>query len=224
MEQTEREILRQRRKAEEARLDEIGLRFFKNIDCSKIDAARQNIGTIIEEKEFPYLRESVYRVFHQSYKMYYLREYGFRILAELFRPLGFEKPFVSNYGFNQKGASEWVDGVLGEFRSWGFEAIMNQTVEDLYKTTFTMERNLPSKWYDDTRQLTSSFFMIQNVAIGSLNAMDRIKNKTFLLYEEPRGLDWDEALFMEAWESLSRLRYSAEYRREAKRILDEREL
>lgn len=206
-----------KRKEEEARLDAIGLRFFEKLDCSKIDEARKKVNELLADDRFPYIRESVYRIFHHSFKMYHLREYGFQILAELFRPLGFTCPELDWEG-------KWIDSVLAEYRTWGLSNEMNRAVEDLYKTVFTLDRNDPDKWYEDLRQLSASFFLIQHVTIGTLNAMDLVKNKTFLVFEKPRSLHWDEALLMDAWDSLSSVRFDSEYRQKVKEILESKAL
>lgn len=130
-------------------------------------------------------RDEVYRIFHQSWKMYYLGGAAVELAALMLVPLGAKcetKP----------------KAVATAMRRWHLDGLFVDIFERTTSTVWSEKRNARRLWREDATQLTSGFMIVREVVLASLEAMDRMRRHEGFLFEEG-PLDPTDALFLEVW-------------------------
>jgi hypothetical protein len=169
---------------------ELALDFFRRLDPAAIATSRADARRRTEPDR---VRDLVYRVFHTSFKMYRAGELAAGLAAAMLAPLGWQPP---DEGF--------ADGVLAELRRWGLDAEFLRTFEETVATRWTRERNQPEPWHEDARRLLAGLLETREIALATLEAMDRAARGTGFLWEAG-CLDPTDALLLEVWTPLGRV-------------------
>jgi hypothetical protein len=170
------------------------LEFFRALDLAAIGPVLQEAH---ERRRLLDIRDSVYRIFHSSWKMYYLREDAVELARMMFTPLGW-KP---------TGADD-VASLVDAMRQWRLDEIFVDNFERTTATVWSQERNATDAWREDARQLVAGFVVVREVALSTLEAMDRMRRGDGFLFHPREALDPTDALFLEVWTCVgSGLRY-----------------
>lgn len=173
-------------KAIDARNREITLNFFSSLNLSKIKTPDFFEG-------FTFF-DSIYRVYHHSFKMYY----RFPDLAKdavrcMFEPLG-ETDFTD------------VPQMLDK---WGMDEQFKKAYQKLSSMKFDHSKNEPEIWFKEAVELVGCCILILGVAHSTLVFLQGVAQEKSILHTGPRVLNEHEATFLEAWESVgSVLRYN----------------
>lgn len=174
---------RKRREAPEQTLE-----FFRAFEPSAVAPAMVSARERVERFD---VRDGVYRIFHQSWKMYRLRDVALELIQTMLAPVGFQG----------SAAARDPDAIVAELRRWAFDESFVDLVAATARTRFTEERNEPTLWAEDARQLAAGFLVLREVALASLEAMGRMARGEGFLFHE-LALDPTDALFLETWAPL----------------------
>jgi hypothetical protein len=158
------------------------LAFFKALNLDAIVPA-------LEEAMCESGRDEVYRSFHRSWKMYYLGSAATELAALMLVPLGVKREAKPN-------------ALVASMRRWHLDELFVDIFARTTSAAWSEERNAPSSWREDTTQLTSGFMIVREVALASLEAMDRMRRREGFLFEDGTPLDETDALFLEFWTGL----------------------
>lgn len=165
--------------------------------------------------------DSVYRVFHHSFKMYGFRPS--RYVEHMLRPLGYDfeggaSPAdpLAPYGMT----------VLTTLAEWGVSDVFLDLIRPAQTIRWSFDRNKHENWIEDARVILSATLTAREVSSACLAAMDRMVHGTGFLWDVKREyfLDDVDAMFLEVWEGLGlTLRYGGgsnqDLYEEARRIL-----
>ena len=135
------------------------------------------------------LRDSVYRIFHTSFKMYDLRDAALELAAAMFVPLGMKVPPTKS-------------ALVGEMRRWHLNETFVEIFAGVASTQWSEERNAPLLWRADAIQLAAGFTIVHEVVHASLEAMNRLRRRDGFLFHPKDLLDATDALFLEVWTSI----------------------
>ncbi len=134
-------------------------------------------------------RDLVYRVFHDSHKMYHAAALAEVAVEAMLTPFGYEPP---SHGEDD------LAHLVGALERWRVDPHFVRIVRELMTCTWSQERNAAESWHEDTRTLMSGFFVVHQAALASLEAMDRMCRREGFLWEDgPYG--YTDALFLEVW-------------------------
>lgn len=141
------------------------------------------------------MRDEVYRIFHKSWKMYYLGGTATELCRLMLAPLGV-KP----------GATP--KALVASMRRWHLDPLFIEIFYRTASTEWSEARNAPEGWREDATNLTSGYTIVSEVAFTSLEAMARMRRREGFLFDEG-FLDATDALFLEVWADVGQgLRYS----------------
>jgi hypothetical protein len=179
-----RDLLERRRDAPARTLD-----FFRSLDLAAIEPALQEAQA---RRGLFDLRDHVYRIFHSSWKMYYLRDAATELAGLMLTPLGWTP------------GSEHDSGALlvAAMRRWHLDETFIDTFERTAATVWSKERSATDAWREDARQLVAGFVVVREVALATLEAMDRMRREEGFLFHPREALDPTDALFLEVWTGL----------------------
>lgn len=162
------------------------LAFFRALDFSRLDAALQMAH---EPSAAVNLRDHVYRIFHSSWKMYHLRDAALEFAHAMLLPVG------ANIGTGRDPART----LAASMRRWHLDETLIDMFERTASTQWSKNRGAPDKWRQDARQLVAGFTVVREVALATLEAMDRMRKGDGFLFHPKAPLDPTDALFLEVW-------------------------
>jgi hypothetical protein len=174
---------RKRREAPEKTLE-----FFRAFEPSAVGPALASAREVVDRAR---VRDSVYRIFHRSFKMYRLRDVALELVEAMLAPVG----------FRQSAEALAPETIVEALRRWSFDELFVDLVAAMARTRFTKERNEPTAWAEDARQLAAGLLVIREVSLASLEAMLRMTRGEGFLFHE-LALDPTDALFLETWAPL----------------------
>jgi hypothetical protein len=161
------------------------LEFFQSLDLSAIgpafDDARERAGLLD-------LRDRVYRIFHTSWKMYSLGGATVELAASMFWPLG----------WRSTGGDDRAS-LVATARRWHLDGIFTDALERTMATVWSRKRNDAEAWRHDAWALVAGFVIVREVALATLEAMDRMRRGDGFLFHPREPLDSTDALFLEVW-------------------------
>jgi hypothetical protein len=157
------------------------LAFFNALDLDAIEPALKEAQAVAEGG----VRDEVYRVFHQSWKMYYLGSVATEFVQLMLIPLGVKRRATP-------------EALLTSLRRWHLDVLFVEIFERTASTVWSEARNAPNSWREDAIRLTSGFMVVQEVALASLESMDRMRRQEGFLFEED-AFDPTDAIFLEVW-------------------------
>jgi len=160
------------------------LEFFETLDLAAVKPALN----AAEQMWAP--RDSVYRIFHHSWKMYGLRADAIELVSLMLSPLGWNP------------APDDVcepSGLVAQLRRWNLHETFVETIERTTKTVSSKERNAIELWREDAQQLVAGAMLTHEVATATLVAMDRMTRGEGFLFQPQEALDSTDALFLEVW-------------------------
>lgn len=164
------------------------LEFFRALDVATIPPALEEARRLTDRQ-----RDRVYRIFHESFKMYELGAMT-RTLGELMlRPLG--------YCVDENGDRSALEQVIAQMSHWRIDQVATALLREAAETRWSRERNAPGLWLADTRKLTAGYLVVCEVALATLEAMARMSEGTGFLWTSG-VLDSTDALFLETWKPL----------------------
>jgi hypothetical protein len=120
--------------------------------------------------------------------MYYLRDDAVELARMMLTPLGWKST----------GADD-VASLVDAMRHWHLDEIFVDTFERTAATVWSQERNASEAWREDARQLVAGFVVVREVALSTLEAMDRMRRGEGFLFHPREALDPTDALFLEVW-------------------------
>lgn len=172
------------------------LEFFRTFEAAAVRPALEEARRLTESER---QRDRVYRIFHDSFKMYELGAMTLELGELMLRPLGFR--------VDAKGERSPLEQVIAQLSHWRIDAVASTLLREAVETRWSRERNAPELWLADTRKLTAGYLVICEVALATLEAMARMIEGTGFLWTSG-VLNSTDALFLEAWKPLGlALRY-----------------
>jgi hypothetical protein len=159
------------------------LAFFRALNLDAIVPALEEARAVGEG------RDEIYRIFHTSFKMYYLGGAAADLVRLMLVPVGVK---ADAYTWQQLARA---------MRRWHFDDLFVDVFERTASTVWSEERNPPALWREDATQLAAGFAIVREVALASLEAMDRMRRREGFLFEAG-SLDSTDALFLEVWTGL----------------------
>jgi hypothetical protein len=157
--------------------------FFEAFDPRSVERAQREAAEALELHD---LRDSVYRIFHVSFKMYRLRDAAVELAAAMFVPLGTKvRPTKS--------------AIVREMRRWHLDETFIEIFAGVASTDWSEERNAPLHWRADATLLAAGFTIVHEVALASLESMNRLRRRDGFLFHPEEPLDATDALFLEVW-------------------------
>ncbi len=159
---------------------EAALAFCKSLTPERVERAREHLGDI----DSP--RDAVYRHFHHSFKQYGRLQTGILAGLQAMAALVSDDDGDPLPVLGRAGVHAWL---LDEARA-------------ALELRWSQERNEPSTWRADMRQLASAWLQVVEVARASVEAAGGMIVGEGFLWAEHRILNETDALFLEVWEPL----------------------
>ena len=172
--------------AERARDRAITLDLLRAIDLPRVEASLAELRHRISDER---RRDLVYRVFHNSHRMYHAATLAEVAVEAMLAPLGYEPPTRDD------DARTHLTTAL---ERWRLDHRFVRLVRELQSCTWSEERNGEEPWAADARLLLAGFFTVHEAAIATLEAMARMGRRRGFLWEDG-SYDATDALFLEVW-------------------------
>lgn len=164
--------------------------WFKRLNQEKINQVKTR-----SEKIFNNM-DTYYRVYHHSFKMYWMRDYSF----QLFHLLN----YLVGQDFNPNFDEANFDDLMEKTNLYSF--VLQKTMKKMEEIPFTMEQNEPDLWYQDSAHLLGSMLLLKKTLEAFIQFSQDFLDKKGLFYRESKTLHDYEALVIDCYKPIHDLR------------------